>query len=351
MTKNLPWTLTLKDSFLKQMLRMPGMRAILYKARRLSCVNDRPIPELRPGWALIQVVKAGICATDMEIIRGYGGFQGILGHEFVGVVHSAMPTEGAPDLTGRRVVGEINVGCGRCDWCRRGMERHCPERVALGIRGLDGCMADYCVLPLANLRPVPGDMTNETAVWTEPLSAALEILDQINGTRYEKAAVLGDGRIGILCAWVLLTVVPEVTLIGRHREKLEKARWRGLNIRVGFSKDMARCFDMVVEATGSETGLSHAVTLCRPRGTIVLKSTIATEIRVDLSRVVVNEQTIIGSRCGRFDAGLEMLVSHPDMPLERLISDQYPIEDGLKAFERAGQPGVLKVLIDMGMKP
>jgi len=327
------------------------MRAIVFDGRRLCYVHDHPVPELRPGWARIQVLKAGICATDMEIIRGYGGFQGILGHEFVGVVDSAMPTEGGPDLTGRRVVGEINVGCGRCDWCRRGLERHCPDRMALGIRALNGCMADYCLLPLGNLRPIPRAMTNETAVLIEPLSAAVEILDQIDATRYEKAAVLGDGRIGILCAWVLLSAVSDVTLIGRHREKLEKARWRGLKTRVGFCQDMARCFDVVVEAAGSETGLSHAVTLCRPRGTIVLKSTTASEIRVELSPVVVHEQTITGSRCGRFDAGLEMLASHPDMPLERLISDQYPIEQGLRAFERAGQPGVLKVLIDMKMRP
>jgi len=322
------------------------MRAILFD-RHLRYVEDYPEPEAVPGWARIRVLKAGICSTDIEITMGYKGFKGVLGHEFVGVVDYHAPFEKAPDLTGKRVVGEINVGCGECEQCRNGLERHCPYRKALGILDLDGCMADYCVLPLSNLHVVPVSMPDNRAVLVEPLSAAFEILDQIALTGSERAVVLGDGRLGILCAWALLTALPDVTLIGHHKAKLEKAQWRGLKIRLESPAGMRGSVDLVVEATGSVAGLADAVRLCRPRGTVVLKSTIAAEMKADLSPVVVNEQTLIGSRCGRFEKGLRMLASHPDMPLERLISAEYPMAQVLAAFERANHPDTLKVLINM----
>jgi alcohol dehydrogenase len=325
------------------------MRAIVFDGH-LRFVGDYPVPEAMPGWARIRVLKAGICTTDMEITRGYKGFKGVLGHEFVGVVDSNVPLRNAPDLTGKRVVGEINVGCGKCEKCRNGLERHCPHRKALGILDLDGCMADYCVLPLSNLRVVPVSMPDNRAVLVEPLSAAFEILDQIALTGSERAVVLGDGRLGILCAWALLTALPDVTLIGRHKVKLEKAQWRELKTRLEFPDRMRGSVDLVVEATGSPAGLADAVTLCRPRGTVVLKSTVAAEVRVDLSTVVVNEQTLVGSRCGRFEVGLRMLASHPDMPLERLISAEYPLAQALAAFEQVHHPDTLKVLIDMAGK-
>jgi alcohol dehydrogenase len=325
------------------------MRAIVFDGH-LKSMGNYPDPEAMPGWARIRVLKAGICTTDIEITRGYKGFKGVLGHEFVGVVDSNVPLRNAPDLTGKRVVGEINVGCGKCEQCRNGLERHCPHRKALGILDLDGCMADYCVLPLSNLHVVPVSMPDNRAVLVEPLSSAFEILDQIELTGSERAVVLGDGRLGILCAWALSTALPDVTLIGRHKAKLEKARWRELKTRLEFPARMKGNVDIVVEATGSTRGLGDAAALCRPRGTVVLKSTMASEMRVDMSAVVVNEQTLVGSRCGRFEMGLRMLASHPDMPLERLVSAEYPIAQALTAFEQAAQPDTLKVLIEIAGK-
>jgi alcohol dehydrogenase len=318
------------------------MRAIVFDGR-LQFVRDFPDPEVMPGWARIRVLKAGICSTDIEITRGYKGFKGVLGHEFVGVVGECSD----PGWTGKRVVGEINVGCGGCDYCTNVLARHCPHRKALGIFDLNGCMADYCVLPISNLYVVPASIPDNRAVFVEPLSAAFAILDPIKLTGSERAVVLGDGRLGILCAWALLTALPDVTLIGHHKAKLEKARWCGLKTEAEFTVGMMRSVDIVVEATGSRRGLADAIVLCRPRGTIVLKSTITSEIHVDLSAVVVNELTLVGSRCGRFEIGLSMLASHPDMPLERLISAEYPIEQASAAFDQAVQPETLKVLVDM----
>jgi len=325
------------------------MRAIVYDGH-LHYVGAYPDPKATSGWARIRVLKAGICTTDIEIIRGYKGFKGVLGHEFVGVVDCHCPKGGDPDWTGKRVVGEINVGCGVCEYCAHGLQRHCPQRKALGILDLDGCMADYCVLPVSNLHLIPASMPDNIAVFVEPLSAALEILEQVELTGFERAVVLGDGRLGILCAWTLLTALSDVTLIGHHREKLEKARWRGVKTQLEFPAGMEGNVDIVVEAAGSTRGLGDAVALCRPRGTVVLKSTVASEIGVDLSPVVVNELTLVGSRCGRFETGLRMLESYPDMPIERLISAEYPIEEASAAFEMAVQPDTLKVLIDIAEK-
>jgi len=325
------------------------MRAIVFDGH-LQYREDYPEPEAMPGWARIRVLKAGICTTDIEITRGYKGFEGVLGHEFVGVVDSNSLIGDQPDFTGKRVVGEINAGCGACGSCAKGLQRHCPHRQCLGILDLDGCMADYCMLPVSNLYVVPVSMPDNRAVLVEPLSAAFEVLEQIALTGSERAVVLGDGRLGILCAWALATALPDVTLIGHHKTKLENARWRDLKTRSEFPAEMAGKVDLVVEATGSPAGLPDAVTLCRPRGTIVLKSTVAGERKVDLSSVVVNEQTLVGSRCGRFDMGLRMLATHPDMPLERLISAEYPMAQALAAFESAKRPEALKILIDMAAK-
>lgn len=322
------------------------MRAIVFDGL-LRYAADYPDPVAMHGWARIKVLKAGICATDIEITRGYKGFKGVLGHEFVGIVDSNVRNGNGPDLAGKRVVGEINVGCGQCEQCRNGLERHCPRRKALSISGLDGCMADYCVLPLSNLHEVPKSVPDRIAVFVEPLSAAFRIMDQIEMTGLERAVVLGDGRIGILCAWALSTALPDVTLIGHHMEKLEIARWRDIKTRLEFPAGMRGRVDLVVEATGSPAGLAGAVALCRPLGTVVLKSTVASEIKVDLATVVVNEQTLIGSRCGRFEVGLRMLASYPDMPLDRLISAEYPIEEGVAAFEKGKLPDALKVLINI----
>ena len=265
------------------------MRAAVIAKSGLQYRADYPLPEIKPGWARIKVRLAGICRTDIELLRGYKAFEGVPGHEFVGVVDDC---ENASRI-GKRVVGEINVACGHCDSCLRGIGRHCLNRLTLGLIRLDGCMAEYCMLPMENLFPVPPDMPDEHAVLTEPLSAACEILEQLPLAGHEKVIVLGDGRLGILCAWVLSTVVANVTLVGHHPDKLDRARWR--DIKTVFETDGAGCLaDVVIEATGSAQGLALAMSLCRPRGTIVLKSTIATPWEVNLSTLVVNEQDNAG---------------------------------------------------------
>lgn len=317
------------------------MRAVIFE-RTLRVVDEHPRPSLRPGWALIRVRLAGICRTDLEITKGYLGFRGVLGHEFVGVVEQCADAA----RVGRRVVGEINAACGTCDWCARGLGRHCPNRMTLGIAGLDGCMADYCTLPLANLLEVPAEISDERAVLVEPLSAACEILEQVPLKGNECVLVLGDGKLGILCAWVLATVAADVTLVGHHPEKLATSRWRELKTCIGASSVKPGA-DVVVEATGAPDGLAQAMALCRPRGTIVLKSTVAASVNLNLSPVVIHEMILLGSRCGRFRNGLAMMERFPDLPLERLITARYPIADALRAFEEAGTGKALKVLLEI----
>ncbi|MCE5281276.1 MAG: alcohol dehydrogenase catalytic domain-containing protein [Deltaproteobacteria bacterium] len=322
-------------------LPMDTMAAAIFDGA-LRYANDIPIPEPKPGWARIRVRLAGICKTDMEIIRGYKGFKGILGHEFVGHVDRCDN----PAWTGRRVVGEINAACGTCGWCAQGLGRHCPDRTTLGIDRLDGCMAEFCVIPAENLFAVPEEITDERAVLIEPLAAACEILEQLPLRGTERVVVLGDGRLGILCAWVLATAAAEVTLLGRHPEKLARAPWRGIRTAVN-PRDVKPGADIVVEATGSGQGIVEAMGLCRPRGTIVLKSTVAIPGKVNLVPIVVNEQTILGSRCGRFGDGLAMMRRFPDMPLERLVACRYPLERVEEAFARAREGDALKILLEM----
>lgn len=317
------------------------MKALFFDGA-LRFRTDVPEAERQKGWARIRVRNSGICGTDLQILAGYHGFRGIPGHEFVGIVEESDDA----NLPGRRVVGEINVGCGHCARCRAGMDRHCTDRRVLGIMGLPGCMAEFCMLPDANLHAVPDDIADERAVFVEPLSAACEIMEQVPLRGTERAVVLGDGRIGILCAWILSTVLQDVTLAGHHPAKLEAARWRGLNTceKTGPREGDA---DLVVEATGSVRGLADALALCRPRGTVVLKTTVADFFHIDLAPAVVKEVSVVGSRCGRFSEGLRILQNHPDMPLERLITGRYPLTRGIEAFERAKQRDSLKVLLEI----
>jgi len=325
------------------------MKAALFD-NDLRYVNDYPRPEARPGWARIKVQLAGICKTDMEIMKGYLGFKGVLGHEFVGVVDCCDD----PAWAGKRVVGEINAACGRCAWCAKGLGRHCPARTTLGIVNHDGCMAEYCVLPVENLRIVPEEISDERAVLTEPLSAACEIMEQLPIRGTERIVVLGDGRLGILCAWSLATVAPDVTIVGHHPEKLHLAQWRGIKT-TSDAGGVEPGADIVVEATGSGQGIVTAMSLCRPRGTIVLKSTVAmgtpcgkvSPSDVNLAPIVIHEQTLLGSRCGRFADGLKMMQDFPDMPLARLITCRYPLEKVEEAFIRARESDAIKVLLDV----
>ena len=317
------------------------MRAVVFDGE-LRFVRDYPVPEVPPGWARIRVQKAGICKTDMELMKGYKDFKGILGHEFIGKVDRCSD----PNWMGKRVTGEINAACGQCEWCARGLGRHCPNRTVLGILNHDGCMADYCVLPIVNLIELPSALPDDRAILIEPLSAACEILEQLELNGSERVVVLGDGRLGTLCAWALSTIVSDVTIVGHHAEKLELAKWRNLKTAIG-SDDIAPGADVIVEATGSGNGINEAMSICRPRGAIVLKSTIASQGELNLAPIVVNELTVVGSRCGQFKDGLQMLESYPDMPVERLITARYPVEQAAEAFDRATQPDALKVLLEI----
>jgi len=292
--------------------------------------------------ALVRVVMSGICNTDLEIVRGYAGFTGTIGHEFVGVVESA---EGAPHLVGKRVVGEINAGCGKCGLCLKGDPRHCPERTVLGIVGRDGAHAEFLNLPAGNLLEVPPEITDEQAVFTEPLAAAFGITEQLMPGPQEKIAVIGDGKLGILCAQALAIVNEHVTLIGKHREKLKLAEKRGLEtLLLPEAEKVSRAFDIAVEASGSESGFELALGLLKPRGKLVLKSTFHGEPKWAAARVVVDEITIIGSRCGRFAPALELLRSR-SVDVESLISEEFALSAGVAAMGRAAEKGVMKVLL------
>jgi threonine dehydrogenase-like Zn-dependent dehydrogenase len=312
------------------------MRALRWDGSRLSVARDVPDPVPAPGEALVRVHLAGICRTDLEIRRGYLGFRGTLGHEWVGQVVNAPD----PELVGRRVVGEINFACGACPTCRAGLRRHCPTRRVLGIVGADGAFADLLVVPAANLHPVPDSVPDAAAVFTEPLGAAFEILEQlpVAGLR---AVVLGDGKLGLLVAQVLRAAGADTLLAGHHPEKLERARRLGL-----AAGSPAPGADLVVDATGAPGGLAAALGLVRPRGTIVLKTTVASEHRLDLSPTVIDEVTIVGSRCGPFAPALAALAT-TSVSVAPLVDAVYPLNDGVEAFAGAATPGTLKVLLEI----
>ena len=318
------------------------MRALRFGNGQLG-LADVEVPAAG-GEALVRVRLAGVCNTDLEIVRGYAGFEGTLGHEFVGVVESAP---GAPGLEGRRVVGEINAGCGRCQLCRAGDSRHCPERTVLGIVGRDGAFAEYLRLPATNLLPVPDDVPDERAVFTEPLAAACGVAERVRIERETRVAVVGDGKLGLLCAQALRAGTrATVTLVGRHERKLEVARGRGVRTaKAGeLPASYARAFDVAVEASGSPAGFETALGLLRPRGTLVLKSTFHGKTELDAAPVVVDEISIVGSRCGRFRPALELL-RRGAVETDALIDAEFPLSEGPRAFERAAEPGAMKVLL------
>ncbi|MEW6360945.1 MAG: alcohol dehydrogenase catalytic domain-containing protein [Acidobacteriota bacterium] len=292
--------------------------------------------------SVIRVLLSGICSTDIEITRGYSGFEGTLGHEFVGIVENSPDR---PDLSGKRVVGEINVGCGDCQLCQKGDARHCPKRTVLGIKGRDGSHAEFVSLPSRNLLEIPPDLSDEEAVFIEPLAAALGIIERIDLKNAEKIAIIGDGKLGLLCAFALNRVCPSLTLYGRYSSKLKIAEAAGIETcLVDETTHQYSFYDVVVEATGSESGFAMALDLVRPRGTIVLKSTYSGKAEIEAWRIVVDEISIVGSRCGRFKPTIEWLVNNR-IDLAQLISDEFPLFKGLAAFDTAKQPGVLKVLL------
>ena len=294
------------------------------------------------GEALVRVSMSGICNTDLEIVRGYAGFTGTIGHEFVGVVEQAVD---APDLIGKRVVGEINAGCGICEICRKSDSRHCPSRTVLGIVGRDGAHAEFLTLPAQNLLEVPANVSDAEAVFAEPLAAALGITERVLIEPETKIAVIGDGKLGILCAWSLALKSRNVVLVGKHPEKLRIAANPNLEtVLLPEAEKLKRGFDVVVEASGAESGFATALDLLRPRGTLVLKSTFQGAPRWQAARVVVDEITIIGSRCGRFAPALGLL-KDKKVAVENLISEEFALSEGVKAMEKAAAKGILKVLL------
>jgi threonine dehydrogenase-like Zn-dependent dehydrogenase len=306
---------------------------------QLRLVRDCEAPQPGPGEVRIRTTLAGICNTDLEILQGYAGFHGILGHEFVGIVDQAED----PALMGQRVVGEINAPCGLCPTCRAGRPTHCPERTALGIRGRDGVLAESFCLPASNLHLVPEGIPDEAAVFTEPLAAACEVPQQVHIRPTDRVVVLGDGKLGLLVAQVLALTGCDLTVVGRHQEKLAIVAKRGLATQLA-GKEPAGTADLVIECTGRAGGFQAARRMLRPRGTLVLKSTYHGLVHADLTAVVVDEIQIVGSRCGPFAAALRLL-AHGLVDVTSLIEAEYPLDEALAAFEHAGRRGALKVLV------
>ncbi|HAF21996.1 MAG TPA: alcohol dehydrogenase [Blastocatellia bacterium] len=318
------------------------MKALRIEKRKLA-VREIEKPE-RGEEALVRVLLSGICNTDLEIARGYAGFKGTIGHEFVGVVEEAPEAA----LVGQRVVGEINAGCGKCDLCRAGDPRHCPDRTVLGIVGRDGAHAEFLRLPLTNLHVVPDKVVDEHAVFAEPLAAACGIMEGVAVRKSDRVAVIGDGKLGLLCAQAIALTGAPVLLIGKHAEKLRIAERRGIETATAKTgAQRKREFDVVVEASGSPSGFAGALELLRPRGVLVLKSTFQGPPDMgefDPARLVVDEITIMGSRCGRFQPALDLLKKGA-IDIDSLISEEYPLARGVHAMERAGKQGVLKVFL------
>ena len=316
------------------------MKAIWLENNQLEIRTDVPIPEAPSGEALVRVVRAGICNTDLELIRGYYPYTGILGHEFVGIVE-----QGSSELVGKRVVGEINAACGKCRFCLSAQPTHCENRSVLGIVNRNGAFAEYLTLPEQNLHLVPDSVTTDVASFTEPVAAALEIQQQVSIRPDDRVLVVGDGKLGQLVAQTLALTGCDLLVVGRHQQKLANLAARG--IKTGLADAVTeRGFDLSVECTGNQEGFAIARRALRPRGTLVLKSTYAGHLTFDASSLVVDEITLIGSRCGPFAAALEVLAAGK-VDVEPLIQARYPLSEGLTAFTRAQERGVLKVLLEI----
>lgn len=314
------------------------MRALHFDGSRAR-VRDVPAPEASEDCALVRVSLAGICNTDLELVKGYMGFRGVLGHEFVGEV-----ADGPPGWRGVRVVGEINFACRSCAVCARGLERHCPSRRVMGIQGADGSFAEYVSVPVANLHAVPDSVPDEAAVFTEPLAAAFEILEQVEVEPGVDCVVLGDGKLGLLVAQVLRGAGARVLAVGRHPEKLAILARRG--IETVLERDVTPApASLVVEATGRAAGFERALETTRPRGTLVLKSTLAERSGVSLAPLVIDEIRVVGSRCGPFPPALSAL-ANGEVEVRALACDRFPLRDAEQALRRAADPRSIKVLLE-----
>lgn len=314
------------------------MRAIVFNDS-LEFLKDYPVPERKKGEALVKVTRAGICKTDLEITKGYMGFRGIPGHEFVGIVEECDKK----NTIGKRVVGEINLGCGACPYCKNQMQNHCPNRSVLGIMNKDGAFAEYLTLPVSNLHFVPDSVSDDEAIFTEPLAAAFEIMKQVDIGPRERVCVLGDGKLGLLVAQALSTTDCRLVIVGHHRENLSIMEEIGIKTRLSFSFEESG-FDIVVDCTGSRSGIESAIKITRPGGKIVLKTTVVKKSSLDLNLIVINELSLIGSRCGPFIPAIDAIKSR-SVDLYPLISDTFSIDDGIRAFQVASGKGVLKVIL------
>ncbi len=316
------------------------MKALRFENNQLDLAEiEKPKTD---GEALVRVLMSGICNTDLEIVRGYAGFEGTIGHEFVGIVEEA---DDAKHLIGKRVVGEINAGCGVCEKCKGNDSRHCPNRTVLGIVGRDGAHAEFLSLPSRNLLEVPSEVSDAQAVFTEPLAAAFGITEQVEILPETRVAVIGDGKLGNLCAQSLALKSRNTILIGKHKEKLDLVSKRNIeSVLLENAGKLARDFDVVVEASGSESGFELALNLLKPRGKLVLKSTFQGKTNLEMWRVVVDEITIVGSRCGRFESALELLKKR-EVDVENMISAEFNLIKGVNAMQNAAQKGVMKVLL------
>lgn len=316
------------------------MRGLWLDSRQLEFRQDLPMPTPAASEALVKVLRAGICNTDLELVRGYYPFSGILGHEFVGEVVS-----GTPELVGKRVVGEINAACGTCRWCRRNMPTHCEVRTVLGIVNRHGAFAEYLTLPIANLHVLPETIATDAATFVEPLAAALEIQEQVKVTANDRVLVVGAGKLGQLIAQSLALTGCDLMAIGRDPDKLYHLQIR--DIKTGTIADVVRgSYDIAVDCTGNPDGFEIAMNSLRPRGTLVLKSTYAGKLTFDVSALVVNEITLVGSRCGDFKPAIELLANRT-IDVNYLIAASYNLNESLAAFDRASKRGTLKVLIEM----
>jgi len=319
-----------------------SMKALRFTGGELKLADvGRPAAE---GEALVRVTRSGICNTDVEIVRGYAGFEGTIGHEFVGVVEESLES---PGLVGKRVVGEINVGCGTCERCRKGDARHCPQRTVLGIKGRNGAHAEFLTLPVRNLVEVPGNVPDEQAVFVEPLAAAFGITEQVEVGPETSVAVIGDGKLGLLCAFAMSLRTKNLIIVGKHEEKLELGESRDIEaVWLPTIGKFEPVFDVVIEASGSESGFATALDMVKPRGKIVLKSTFSGKPQWEAWRVVVDEITIVGSRCGRFEPALRLL-EEGKIDLSDMISAEMPLSKGVEAMAEAQKKGVMKVLLSM----
>jgi len=317
------------------------VKALIYDGK-IRLDKNHPVPERKPFEALIRVMKAGICKTDLEIVKGYLDFKGILGHEFVGKV------EESPDqnLIGKRVVGEINISCGTCIYCLKGIPSHCENRLVLGIKNKNGVFSEYVSLSIENIHIIPDSITEEQAIFVEPLAAALQILEQVHIQPQENIIVLGDGNLGLLCAQVINMTGAQVLMVGKHQTKLEILKQKG--IRTCLIDEISReRADVVIECTGSPAGLKEAFQIVHPQGTIVLKSTYAEQPEINLAPIVINEITIIGSRCGPFQPAIRLLENN-SIDVLPLISERFPLEKGVSAIQAAKREETLKVILDIG---